>query len=61
MWTKWTKLSQANVDHYNEHPGEHAAIIAGIVVVGVVVTGLWARYLSKESRYPYGSTYCPKR
>lgn len=59
LWDKWTKLCQANVDHYNNHPKEHAAIVAGIFVAGVVVFGLIARAGANE-RYPYGSNYNPK-
>lgn len=60
MWEKWTRLCEANVKHYNEHPGEHMAIVVGILAVGVVAIGAMVRSANNEPRYPYGMRYTPK-
>ena len=49
MWKQWTKLSQANVDHYNEHPGTHNAAAFALAAVGVVWMGIVARKLIKDA------------
>lgn len=36
MWEAWTKLSQKNVDHYNDHPTSHKAMIVASLLVALV-------------------------
>lgn len=36
MNKKFQNLAQANVDHYNNHPGEHNAMTVAAAIVAVV-------------------------
>ena len=47
MWKAWTKLAQANLDHYNEHPAQHNLLTVVFGVVGVVGTMVAARKVAE--------------
>lgn len=48
MNESFTKLAQANVDHYLNHPKQHAALIAVSFVGAIVVGHAVARRLARE-------------
>ena len=47
MWAKWTKLCEANVKHYDEHPVRHMAMAVGYTVVASVGVVLAAKKAAK--------------
>lgn len=44
----WTRLCQANVDHYNNHTGSHNAITVVGFVAAVVVINVGARKMAEK-------------
>lgn len=49
----FSKLAQANVNHYNNHPAAHLAIIAVYAAVVLVGAKLWTKRLQKaDPLYP---------
>jgi hypothetical protein len=47
----FTKLAQANVDHFNNHPASHNTIIAVYAVVAAVAINKLALRLSGNKKY----------
>lgn len=47
----WTRLCQANVDHYNNHPTAHTAIAVASLVGAVVLINKMAQKAG-ESQLP---------
>ena len=43
MWKAWTKLAQANLDHYNDHPAQHNLLTVVLGAIGVVGIRVAAR------------------
>ena len=46
MWNTWTKISQKNVDHYNNHTAEHnmlTLVAAGAAATVVAAIGWTAK------------------
>lgn len=52
MWNKFSKLAQINLDHYNNHPVQHAILIGAATVVAVVGSGKIAERLLQDEPHP---------
>jgi hypothetical protein len=44
-----THLAQMNVDHYNNHPKQHATITVGLAVVAVVAVNKLIKRIVKDN------------
>ena len=52
MWNAFSKLAQINMDHYNNHPVQHALLIGAATVVAVVGSGKITEHLLSEPPHP---------
>lgn len=53
MWNAFSKLAQANLDHYDNHQGRHLAITATYAVLATVGATKLAKKINEERPNPY--------